>query len=156
MGTGELGTGELWTELSRTGAFCTGPLGTGAAWGVSTIGVSTAANASPAGELEFTGRTAAVKFAGTFICVPEPSALMVGAVAAGAPVAGGKGSGAAVLGHPLNALEWLVNKLASHGRGLKAGEYITTGVTTDTYMASAGDLVRADFGPVGAVELTFK
>jgi 2-keto-4-pentenoate hydratase len=68
----------------------------------------------------------------------------------------GKGSGAAVLGHPLNALEWLVNKLASHGRGLKAGEYVTTGVTTDTYMAHAGDLVRAEFGAVGEVEVTFE
>lgn len=68
----------------------------------------------------------------------------------------GKGSGAAVLGHPLNALEWLVTKLASHGRTLKAGDYITTGVTTDTYMAHAGDRVRADFGPVGAVELRFE
>jgi 2-keto-4-pentenoate hydratase len=66
------------------------------------------------------------------------------------------GSGAAVLGHPLNALEWLVNRLGSHGAGLKAGEYITTGVTTDTYMASAGDHVCADFGAVGAVELTFE
>jgi 2-keto-4-pentenoate hydratase len=65
------------------------------------------------------------------------------------------GSGAVVLGHPLNALEWLVNKLASQGIGLKAGEYITTGVTTDTYMANEGDSVRADFGPVGSVELTF-
>jgi 2-keto-4-pentenoate hydratase len=66
------------------------------------------------------------------------------------------GSGAAVLGHPLNALEWLVSKLASRGIGLKAGEYITTGVTTDTYLASAGDHVRADFGVVGAVELAFQ
>ena len=65
------------------------------------------------------------------------------------------GSGAAVLGHPLHALEWLVQKLASRGLGLAAGDYITTGVTTDTYMAEAGDRVRAEFGPVGAVELSF-
>jgi 2-keto-4-pentenoate hydratase len=65
------------------------------------------------------------------------------------------GSGAAVLGHPLNALEWLVGKLSSHGLGLAAGDYITTGVTTDTYMVEAGDSVRAEFGPVGAVELSF-
>jgi 2-keto-4-pentenoate hydratase len=66
------------------------------------------------------------------------------------------GSGAAVLGHPLNALEWLVRKLGSHGLGLVAGDYITTGVTTDIYMAEAGDKVRAEFGPVGAVELAFR
>jgi len=68
----------------------------------------------------------------------------------------GTGSGAAVLGHPLRALEWLVNKLASHGKGLKAGQYITTGVTTDTYMAEAGDHIRADFGRVGSIEVTFE
>ncbi len=68
----------------------------------------------------------------------------------------GIGSGAAVLGHPLNAVEWLVKKLASHGKGLKAGQFITTGVTTDTYMAEKGDRVRADFGPVGAVDIVFE
>ncbi len=61
-----------------------------------------------------------------------------------------------MLGHPLNALEWLVGKLGSHRLGLYAGDYITTGVTTDTYMAEAGDTVRAEFGPVGAVELVFE
>jgi 2-keto-4-pentenoate hydratase len=67
-----------------------------------------------------------------------------------------KGSGAAVLGHPLNALKWLVDKLASRGVGLKAGEYITTGVTTDTYLAGTGDRIQADFGPVGSVVVAFE
>lgn len=65
-----------------------------------------------------------------------------------------EGSGAAVLGHPLNALTWLANALNARGLGLKAGDCITTGVTTDIYLASAGDRVEADFGPVGHVELT--
>jgi len=66
-----------------------------------------------------------------------------------------QGSGANVLGHPLNALEWLVNNLSARGLGLKAGQYITTGVTTEVYMAERGDRVTADFGPVGSVDLTF-
>jgi len=66
-----------------------------------------------------------------------------------------RGSGSAVLGHPLNALEWLVERLHAQGIGLKAGEYVTTGVTTDIYDAQAGDHLVADFGPVGAVELRF-
>jgi 2-keto-4-pentenoate hydratase len=66
-----------------------------------------------------------------------------------------EGSGAAVLGHPLNALQWLVNKLSSHGVGVKAGQYMTTGVTSEVYMAEPGDRIRADFGDAGAVELTF-
>jgi len=66
-----------------------------------------------------------------------------------------QGSGAAVLGHPLNALQWLVETLNERGLGLKAGDYVTTGVTTGVYEARAGDCVRATFGPVGAVEVTF-
>jgi 2-keto-4-pentenoate hydratase len=66
-----------------------------------------------------------------------------------------EGSGANVLGHPLNAMEWLVNSLAAGGLGLKAGEYVTTGVTTVVYMAERGDHITADFGPVGSAEVTF-
>jgi len=66
-----------------------------------------------------------------------------------------EGSGSAVLGHPLNALEWLANNLAERGMGLRAGEYVTTGVTTEVYMAERGDRIKADFGPVGTVELAF-
>ena len=65
-----------------------------------------------------------------------------------------RGSGSAVLGHPLNALEWLVARLHARGIGLLAGQYVTTGVTTDIYNAQPGDHLRADFGPVGTVELT--
>ena len=66
-----------------------------------------------------------------------------------------EGSGGNVLGHPLNALEWLVNNLNARGLGLKAGQYITTGVTTEVYMAERGDRITANFGPVGSVDLTF-
>jgi 2-keto-4-pentenoate hydratase len=66
-----------------------------------------------------------------------------------------EGSGANVLGHPFHALEWLVNNLSARGIGLKAGQYITTGVTTEVYMAERGDRITADFGPVGSVDLEF-
>jgi len=66
-----------------------------------------------------------------------------------------EGRGANVLGHPLNALEWLVHSLSSRGIGLKAGQYVTTGVTTEVYMAERGDRITADFGPVGSVDLNF-
>jgi 2-keto-4-pentenoate hydratase len=66
-----------------------------------------------------------------------------------------EGRGSNVLGHPLNALEWLVNSLSARGLGLKAGQYVTTGVTTEVYMAERGDRITADFGPVGSVELDF-
>ena len=66
-----------------------------------------------------------------------------------------EGSGSNVLGHPLNALEWLVNNLSARGLGLKAGQFITTGVTTEVYMAERGNRITADFGPVGSVDLAF-
>jgi 2-keto-4-pentenoate hydratase len=66
-----------------------------------------------------------------------------------------EGSGGNVLGHPLNALEWLVNSLSARGLGLEAGQYVTTGVTTEVYMAERGDRITADFGPVGSVDLNF-
>jgi 2-keto-4-pentenoate hydratase len=65
------------------------------------------------------------------------------------------GSGAAVLGHPLNALTWLAGRLHARGVAPRAGEYVTTGVTTDIFMAHAGDEVVADFGPLGSVAVRF-
>jgi 2-keto-4-pentenoate hydratase len=67
-----------------------------------------------------------------------------------------EGSGRAVLGHPLNALTWLSNQLSLQGRGLRAGEYVTTGVTMEVYMGQRGDRIEADFGPLGVVEMAFE
>jgi 2-keto-4-pentenoate hydratase len=67
-----------------------------------------------------------------------------------------EGSGRAVLGHPLNALTWLANQLSGQGQGLKAGQYVTTGVTMEVYMALRGDRIEADFGPLGVVSLAFE
>jgi 2-keto-4-pentenoate hydratase len=64
-----------------------------------------------------------------------------------------KGNGGAVLGHPLNAMQWLVGSLHERGIALKAGQCVTTGVTTDIYFGQPGDRIRAEFGPVGAVQL---
>jgi 2-keto-4-pentenoate hydratase len=66
-----------------------------------------------------------------------------------------EGTGSAVLGHPLNALTWLANSLSSRGLGLEAGQYVTTGVTSEVYMAERGDAIAADFGILGKVELAF-
>jgi 2-keto-4-pentenoate hydratase len=66
-----------------------------------------------------------------------------------------RGSGAAVLGHPLQALQWLVHRLHAQGVGFSSGDYVTTGVTTDIYDAQPGDALVADFGPVGSVAVTF-
>ena len=64
------------------------------------------------------------------------------------------GSAAKVLGHPLAALAWLANELPDRGLSLKAGEFVTTGVTTDEiYPAEAGDTLTAEFAGLGSVRL---
>lgn len=65
----------------------------------------------------------------------------------------GQGSGAAVLGHPVNALHWLVNNVTGRGMDIRKGELVTTGTWTGIYMAQPGDVVCADFGELGRIEL---
>lgn len=65
------------------------------------------------------------------------------------------GSGGAVLGDPAHALRWLVHDLAHHGETLRAGDIVTTGTTTAPPRIGPGDSVRADFGDLGSVDLSF-
>jgi 2-keto-4-pentenoate hydratase len=65
------------------------------------------------------------------------------------------GTGAAVLGNPLNVVAWLANELPKFGRRLRKGDRVTTGVTTDIYLAEPGDRLEADFGQLGRVTLDF-
>ena len=65
------------------------------------------------------------------------------------------GSGAAVLGNPLNSLVWLANTLCEQGKALKAGDLVSTGVCTDIYLAEPGDHIVADFGTLGTAEISF-
>ncbi|HKB06211.1 MAG TPA: hypothetical protein VKD90_28710 [Gemmataceae bacterium] len=65
------------------------------------------------------------------------------------------GSGAAVLGSPLTVVSWLANELPKFGRALRRGDRVTTGVTTDIYLAEPGDRLAADFGRLGRVALAF-
>ena len=65
------------------------------------------------------------------------------------------GSGANVLGHPVNVLAWLANELPRFDLALKRGDRVTTGITTEVYLAEAGDDLLADFGPLGEVRLSF-
>ncbi len=66
-----------------------------------------------------------------------------------------EGTGAAVLGHPLDALTWLANHLSARGYGLKAGDAVTTGTVASINFAEPGMHVTADFGAIGRVELRF-
>ena len=69
----------------------------------------------------------------------------------GAPEVTHSGKGQNVLGDPLLALTWLVNKLSGLGIALDAGQIVTTGTCVVPVPIAAGDAVRADFGPIGKV-----
>ena len=69
---------------------------------------------------------------------------------------GGSGTGARALGDPLNVLLWLANQQSALGRGLKAGEIVSTGTCTGLDAVAPGDQVAADFGELGRVEIVFE
>lgn len=65
----------------------------------------------------------------------------------------GEGSGKDVMGHPLEALAWVANNLASRGLGLWRSDVVMTGSLVTSKYPKAGDVVRFEAGALGAVEL---
>ncbi len=60
-----------------------------------------------------------------------------------------EGTGLDALDSPLNALEWVVNRIIGRGISIQAGQYITTGVCGLPKPIRAGDKVTADLGIFG-------
>ena len=82
--------------------------------------------------------------------------LDLGTVRGVATINGGKvgeGVGAAALGHPLDAVVWIANHLAAHGRGLVFRDVVITGSIITTKTVQPGDLVRFEVDRLGSVEL---
>ncbi|MCU1546743.1 MAG: 2-keto-4-pentenoate hydratase [Homoserinimonas sp.] len=67
----------------------------------------------------------------------------------------GQGVGAAVLGNPLEGVLWLANTLGELGQTLEAGSLIMAGSITAAVSIRPGDTVRATFGQMGDIEVTF-
>ena len=65
----------------------------------------------------------------------------------------GQGSGADVLGDPVDALVWLVEHLSRRGIGLPAGAVITTGTATQVSALPRGSTATASLDGIGSVTL---
>jgi 2-oxo-hept-3-ene-1,7-dioate hydratase len=65
------------------------------------------------------------------------------------------GVSAAIMGHPAAGIAWLVNKLAEVGSGIEAGQIVLAGSFTRPVSVAAGDVIHADYGPMGAIGLSF-
>lgn len=62
----------------------------------------------------------------------------------------GRGTGAEVLGHPLEALSWLTRQ----GVALAAGDLVSTGTCTGIAKLAPGETGEGDFGPLGRVRFS--
>lgn len=66
----------------------------------------------------------------------------------------GRGSGASVMGHPLNALAWLANARSKLGlEPLRRGEFVLLGSLVETQWLNAGMRTRIEIEQLGALEL---
>ena len=63
------------------------------------------------------------------------------------------GAGAAVLGHPANAVAWLANALAERGEYLKAGSFVMPGALSNAYAVAPGDTVQVEIDRLGTLVL---
>jgi 2-oxo-hept-3-ene-1,7-dioate hydratase len=65
------------------------------------------------------------------------------------------GLSAGVMGHPAAGIAWLVNKLAALDDGLTKGQIVLAGSFTRPVDIASGDVVHADYGPLGGIGVSF-
>ena len=58
-------------------------------------------------------------------------------------------------GDPIGLLVELVNHVAKQRGGMPAGTFVTTGTHTGMVFTEPGVTIRAEYGPLGRVEVSF-
>lgn len=87
-------------------------------------------------------------------CTRWPDLAAIAAVVTRDGIEVDRGHGRDVLGHPFNALTWLVNHLAVHGDGLRRGDIIATGSIVPTRFPAAPEAYVYALDGLGEVTLT--
>lgn len=107
-----------------------------------------------AGAVQLTADSALAGFfvLGTPITSFDPESLPGHPIVLHTPNGDIEGTGAKVLGDPVEAVRWLANELGAHGIDLHAGDTVITGAAAATREPGVGEVV-ADFGPLGQVSL---
>ena len=65
------------------------------------------------------------------------------------------GLSAAVMGHPAASVAWLANKLRALGGKLEKGQLVLAGSFARPVDIRAGDVIHADYGPLGTIGMSF-
>ncbi len=65
------------------------------------------------------------------------------------------GLAAGVLNHPATGVAWLANKIAPYDEQLNAGDIVLSGSFTRPTVAARGDVIHADYGPLGSIAFRF-
>jgi 2-oxo-3-hexenedioate decarboxylase/2-keto-4-pentenoate hydratase len=66
----------------------------------------------------------------------------------------GRGTGALVMDHPLEALAWVAGSRASRGMGLRKGAFVLLGSVVETKWLDAGDEARVEIEELGELKLS--
>ncbi len=65
------------------------------------------------------------------------------------------GLGAAVMDHPGHGIRWVCKRFAQHGIGLEPGQFVLSGSFTRPVAVKAGDIIKADYGRLGEINIEF-
>ena len=98
---------------------------------------------------------AGIVLGGQRIAPDGPDMRWIGAIVSRNGEVEETGLGAGVLDHPAMGIVWLANRLHQYGSAIDAGEVVLSGSFVRPVEARHGDRIVADFGPHGAITLSF-